>query len=151
VNTIICRHCGRTIALSPATHLWWATDGSEPDCPHEPQEADYMDTYRDNWKEIVEWPDGTLNLDQVARELHDYWGLMRRVAEVYGNVTGGRISKPNTLASAVITLADERINEAEREVIEDLIKGMEGESVTSTAEAVALIRELTGCAATEEP
>jgi hypothetical protein len=37
-NTITCRLCGRTIALSPATHLWWATDGSEPDCPHEPRE-----------------------------------------------------------------------------------------------------------------
>ena len=35
--TIICRNCGRPIALSPATHLWWATDGSEPDCPHEPR------------------------------------------------------------------------------------------------------------------
>ena len=40
---MICRLCGRTIALSPASHLWWATDGSEPDCPHEPREADSED------------------------------------------------------------------------------------------------------------
>jgi hypothetical protein len=43
VNTVTCRLCGRPIALSPATHLWWATDGSEPDCPHEPWEADSED------------------------------------------------------------------------------------------------------------
>jgi hypothetical protein len=103
--------------------------------------TDYMDTYRENWKEIVERPDGTLNLDQVARELHDYWGLMRRVAEVYDNVTGGRISKPETMPGPVINRVNERIDEAEREVIDDLIKEMEGECIASAAEAVAFIRE----------
>lgn len=36
--TVFCRICGRPIALSPASGLWWAADGSEPDCTHEPQE-----------------------------------------------------------------------------------------------------------------
>jgi hypothetical protein len=39
----VCCHCGRPIALSPATHLWWATDGSEPDCPHEPRDPDQVE------------------------------------------------------------------------------------------------------------
>ena len=41
MSAIICRLCGRTIALSPATHLWWTTDGELPEvgCMHEPREA----------------------------------------------------------------------------------------------------------------
>jgi hypothetical protein len=111
--------------------------------------TDYMDTYRDDWKEIVERPDGTLNLDQIARELADYGDLMRWVTETYDGVTGGLISKPNARPSAVTGIVDERIDAAEREAIEELMRNLEGEaprSFASVAEVVALIRELAGFA-----
>lgn len=40
-----CRKCGRPIARSPATGLWWPTDKGLPElgCRHEPQEADSED------------------------------------------------------------------------------------------------------------
>lgn len=113
---------------------------------------DYMSAYRDDWQEIVELPDGTLNLDQVARELYDYGNLMRWASEVYDYVSGGLISKPNTLPSAVMDLADERADEAEREVIKELIRNIEEHAdgpFASVAEVIALIRELTETAAGE--
>jgi hypothetical protein len=69
-------------------------------------------TYREFWASIVEHPDGTLNVDQVKRELHDYRMLLNEVPQVYMHITGGIISKPNTLASAVIPVADEHYEES---------------------------------------
>jgi hypothetical protein len=74
--------------------------------------VDYEREYDEFWRDIVENPDGTLNKDQVMRELSDYSGLMRRAAEVYEHVTGGRISKPETAARAVIQQHDEHVMEA---------------------------------------
>ena len=70
---------------------------------------DYEATYEERWKEIVENPDGSLNKDQVMRELHDYDGLMRRAAEVYIAVTGNRCSKPEYLAGSVISVYEEHV------------------------------------------
>jgi hypothetical protein len=68
---------------------------------------DYEKTFDAFWADIVLGPDGELNLDQVKRELHDYKMLLNEVPLVYQSVTGGVISKPNTLAREVIALADE--------------------------------------------
>ena len=69
---------------------------------------DYEETYNSFWKEIVE-KDGVLDLDQVKRELHDYHRMLGEVPKVYDHVTGGRISKPNTPASAVIAEHDDEV------------------------------------------
>jgi hypothetical protein len=68
---------------------------------------DYEATYDEFWRALVENPDGTLNLDQVKRELHDYRWMMSQVPEVYSHVTGGILSKPNYEARSVINVADE--------------------------------------------
>lgn len=108
--------------------------------------SDYEQEYENHWRRHVENPDGTLNADQVKRELYDYLMLMGRVAEVYDNVTGGRISKPETMAHHVIDEAWRRLDEAADERVNDLIKSLEmaDQSFASVAEVVALIRELTG-------
>ena len=64
---------------------------------------DYEKTYDDFWKGIVENEDGSLNLDQIKRELHDFQFLLENTSKVFDGLTGGRISKPNTLASVVIS------------------------------------------------
>lgn len=58
------------------------------------------------WRAIV-MPAGHWDLQQVKRELFDYWCVLQEVRQVYAHVTGGRISKQNTVASAVIEAADE--------------------------------------------
>lgn len=83
------------------------------------QEVDAV--YDEFWKEIIE-PNGVVNFEQVKRELFDYHTLLENVPKVYDHITRGRISKPNTLASAVIAIADDLamadVNEAIREALE---------------------------------
>lgn len=62
--------------------------------------------FQEIWKEIIMNQDGTVNLDAVKRELYDFSHLIVRASEVFCHVTGGRISKPNTVAAAVIEEAD---------------------------------------------
>lgn len=80
-------------------------------------QPDYVTTYDTFWKRIVENSDGSINRDQLMRELFDYHTVMREVAEVYCHITGGRISKVNTSASAVIAVADDYANELVTEAL----------------------------------
>lgn len=84
--------------------------------------SDYAETYDDFWKEIVENPDGTLNRDQVMRELHDYRVLLEEVPKVYDEVTGGRLSKPNTAACHVIDAVNERIEAAIEAAVKETLE-----------------------------
>ena len=118
--------------------------------PYETPGRGYADTYAEDWRDVVEHADGTLNMDQVMRELSDYSMLLKQVPEAYDDVTGGRISKPHTLPVHVINCVNERIEEAERRAVEDLITGIRehGEAPFATAaEVIGLIRDLTGYAA----
>lgn len=86
-----------------------------------PQDVpDYARTYDEFWKELVENPDGSLNRDQVMRELHDYRVVMHEVALAYDDATGGRLSKPNTAAQHIISAVDERIEDARKETREEV-------------------------------
>jgi hypothetical protein len=111
------------------------------------QLTDYEQEYAGFWRRLVENPDGTLNADQVKRELHDYSMLIRQVPEAYDGVTNGRISKPNTMPGPVIDAVEERISDAEDDAINDLITNLEAypdQAFTSIAEVVAVIRGITG-------
>jgi hypothetical protein len=65
-------------------------------------EKDYVEIYNSFFKDIVENPDGTLNKDQVMRELSDYDTFMATAGKVYCEITGGMISKINTTADAIL-------------------------------------------------
>lgn len=87
-------------------------------------EDDVEETFENFWKDIIE-PDGVLDLDQVKRELHDYKMLLDEVPKVYGEITGGRISKPNTLAFHVLS--------AHEDVCHEFCGDEDGESLFSTS------------------
>ena len=59
-------------------------------------DIDYKKEYEEFWKDIVENTDGTLNKDQVMRELADYSMVMDNCASAYSTMTKQRISKQNT-------------------------------------------------------
>lgn len=61
------------------------------------KEKTYQEEYNDFWKDIVENEDGTLNKDQVMRELSDYSMVMNNCALAYCAMTKQRISKQNTM------------------------------------------------------
>lgn len=60
------------------------------------------------WPPILVDPDGEFDIAQAKAELVDYANLMREVSKVYMDVTGSMISKPHTLADAVIQVHEER-------------------------------------------
>lgn len=52
------------------------------------------------WRECYgHWP---LTPGEVANELHDWYVAISEVPQVYGELTGGRFSKPNTMAAVII-------------------------------------------------
>lgn len=62
---------------------------------------------RQFWSGIVTNPDGSLNEEQVWKELHDFHFLLSNVPLVYDHVTGGRASKIMTDPDVINSLADE--------------------------------------------
>jgi hypothetical protein len=74
--------------------------------------------YQEFWKDIIEKPDGTIDVEQVKKELYDFRVMMREVRKVYDDVTGGKFSKPNTAAEHIIDAVNERIEK----IVEDEIK-----------------------------
>lgn len=72
------------------------------------KEKTYQEEYEDFWKDIVENEDGTLNKDQVMRELSDYSMVMDNCEKAYSEMTNGKISKANTLFSEVENIFNEK-------------------------------------------
>jgi hypothetical protein len=71
-----------------------------------------FDNYEHFWKEIVENPDGTLNKEQVMRELHDFSTLIGNLSKLYCYISGNVVSKPMTRPEAVLQLFEEQLTEA---------------------------------------
>lgn len=81
--------------------------------------TDYESEYEIFWKSLVTNPDGSLNLDQIKRELYDYSTLMTNVGKLYYELTDGQISKSNTDTIYIIDAVDKRIKEAVKEALEE--------------------------------
>lgn len=93
------------------------------------EQTDYEKDYDEFWKDVVENPDGTLNRDQIMRELFDYQRVMHEVSLAYDEVTGGRFSKPNTDHGWITSAVEERTQEA----IDDALKAARAESAAESA------------------
>lgn len=60
----------------------------------------YEEIYELFWKGIVENSDGTLNTEQVKKELYDYRNLLKNASQVYSFFT--QYSKPLTDSQFII-------------------------------------------------
>lgn len=78
--------------------------------------------YNDFWKEIVENEDGSINLDQVKKELFDFSKVINNVQFVYDRITDGATTNPLVLPETIIVLFEDYVNEAVKDEIEDLIE-----------------------------
>ena len=65
------------------------------------KEKDYKEEYEQFWKGIVENEDGTLNKDQIMRELADFSMVINNCELAYSTMTDQTISKCNTNFSNV--------------------------------------------------
>jgi hypothetical protein len=73
-------------------------------------DMDVERVWKEFWLPIV-LDEGRVDVQKVKAELFDYHTMMGEVAEVYCEITGGRISKQLTRASAVIAVHDDLITE----------------------------------------
>lgn len=81
---------------------------------HVPTDAEVVELFTTYWAPLVMKGDQFDTL-AVARELYDYWIVVTEVSRVYGHVTGGRLTKPNTAAFHIIAAHDEAIEAAYQE------------------------------------
>jgi hypothetical protein len=70
---------------------------------------DYIKIYDDFWRSIVEDKFGLPNMDQIKRELSDYYLLINEVPKVYRYATGEKITTGFLMSEEVIKAIDEYI------------------------------------------
>lgn len=67
------------------------------------------EVYENFWKELVENKDGTLNKDQVKKELYDLNMLIKHLSKMYGRISNGMVSYPQTHPEVVIEMYEEAL------------------------------------------
>lgn len=85
-------------------------------------DLDVQNNYESVWKEIVENPDGSLNKEQIMKELADFSMLIHNLSTIYCYVSGNLVSKPNTRPEAVIQLFEEQLKESYERGYEDAME-----------------------------
>lgn len=78
--------------------------------------------YQEFWKDIVENENGTLNKEQVKKELFDYSKVMENCASAYNEMTCWEISNPNTYFSEVLRIFQEEF--LHKGIVKDDIRDM---------------------------
>ena len=83
--------------------------------------------YQEFWKDIVENEDGTLNVEQVKKELADYSMVMDNCLSAYEEMSGGLITKPNTYFSEVLKIFQEKFWNVDfvKDDIRDMLKDVD--------------------------
>lgn len=76
------------------------------------------------WEEILMKPDGTINLEQLKKELEDFSFIIHEVPKVYLHVTGDTLSKPNYHADGVISCADEHYRNHYTKCVQEMVNDM---------------------------
>jgi len=71
-------------------------------------EAEIERVWEDFWKELLCGESGKVDMQKVKADLYDYHFILGEVSKVYDHVSGGRISKPNTHADAVLGEHDDQ-------------------------------------------
>jgi hypothetical protein len=93
---------------------------------HHARKEDHDKEWESFWKRDVCNHDGTINIEQVKKELYDFSFIMEQVPKVYCHITGGMLSKIMYRADTVIRAADDHFNKELEESIKQEIEEMEG-------------------------
>jgi hypothetical protein len=92
---------------------------------HEHSDMPVEETWESFWKPIVTNKDGTINLEQLKKELADFSFIMEQVPKVYCHITGDKMSYVTYRAEDVIRVADDHFNEQLKEAIKEEKESME--------------------------
>lgn len=102
--------------------------------PPSPVEVDYGNVegnWENFWKGIVCNEDGTINLEQVKKELSDFYFVMGEVPKVYCHITGGSLSKLMYPSETVICVADDYMQGIIDRELKEAAEVREEESIDS--------------------
>ncbi len=69
---------------------------------------DVEQVYQDFWKDIICDDDGNIDVDQLKKELRDFYVMIKEVPKVYCGVTGGMLSKCLYDADVVLGIFEEK-------------------------------------------
>lgn len=69
---------------------------------------DVEQVYEDFWQEIICDSDGNIDVEQVKKELCDYYIMLQEVPKVYCEITDGMLSKPLYDAETVLSFFRDR-------------------------------------------
>lgn len=82
------------------------------------------------WAPILEKEDGSIDKEQLKKELMDYGMVLSSMNLVISNLTCGRLSKPNILPDTIISEAREALEEEFNFFLIDELKGMDVGALT---------------------
>lgn len=103
-----------------------------------------IDEVKRFWDNIIRNPDGTINEEQLYKELADFSFVMDQVSDVYCHITGNLLSKCNYRANMVKDKADEYYNDYYREIAEDLIDDLISDEYIDKKYLPAILKSLKG-------
>lgn len=69
----------------------------------------------DTWKDILMKPDGTIDVEQLKKELADFSEMIGRMITLTSRLTGGKLSYPTYDVDVIIEQMEEHNKETERE------------------------------------
>lgn len=103
------------------------------------------------WKEIVTNEDGTINIEQIKKELADFSFVMEQVPKVYCHITGDAMSKVIYKAEDVIRVADDHFNKSLKEALKDEQEAQPGAVWVKASERLPAIEGRIICKRLGEP
>lgn len=94
------------------------------------EEADpkVEETYASFWKQLIQRPDGSVDLTQVKKELCDYSFMIDNTTKAFSELSGGMISKPNTYWYEVVGENNRKLEkdlEMYKDDLYDIVKDMD--------------------------
>lgn len=81
------------------------------------EQRNHEKDWEELWKDIVLNEDGSINLDQLKKELSDYAFMLDEVPKVYSHIAN--LSYPNYYASVIIAEADDKYQELHGDIIRE--------------------------------
>lgn len=76
-----------------------------------PVDPEAEKVYQEFWKDIICNEDGSININQLKKELYDCSRMMDNVPTVYCEVTGGLLSYPTYKAETVLNIFREKYSD----------------------------------------
>lgn len=98
-------------------------------------DAEIESNWNGIWKEILQREDGSINVEQLKKELMDFSGMIGRLTSLTCQLTRGRLSYPTYPTSTIMVIKEEvdqeEYEQQQKDDIEDGVCSMCGHELES--------------------